>query len=50
MAVVTIPMHMSNTTNDLIKLANDNNGYITCLMAIEKLNITESVFTATIVY
>ena len=48
-AVVTIPMQMSNTTNLLIEFANENNACITSLKAIEKLNITESVFIATIV-
>ena len=49
-AVVTIPMQMSNSTNILIKFANENNGCITCIKAMENLNITESVFNATIVY
>ena len=48
-AVVTIPMQMSNTTNVIIELANENKGSLTSLAAMEKLNITESVFIATIV-
>lgn len=47
-AVVTIPMQMSNTTNQLIELANENKGFITSLQAIEKLNITENVFQTAI--
>jgi hypothetical protein len=48
-AVVTIPMQLSNTTNILIELANENKGCLFFSMCQKKLNMSENVFITTIV-
>ncbi len=48
-AVVTIPMQLSNTTNVLIELANENKGCLSYSLCQQKLNMSENVFITTIV-
>lgn len=48
-AVVTIPMQLSNTTNILIELANENQGCLSFSLCKQKLNMSENVFNTTIV-
>jgi ESCRT-II complex subunit VPS22 len=48
-AVLTIPMQLSNDTNKLIELANENKGCIYFSLVYEKLGLSKNRFDATIV-